>query len=83
MTVFDQLYEFNDALISDEMWISALESAFNEFGVKDLEELVSKAMEEDDETMVYELLNEGQYILSLNADDALEWYDDDEFSDDY
>ena len=83
MTVFDQLYEFNDALILDEMWISALKSAFNEFGVKDLEELVSKAMEEDDETMVYELLNEGQYILSLNADDALEWYDDDEFSDDY
>jgi hypothetical protein len=83
MTVFDQLYEFNDALISDEMWISALKSAFNEFGVKDLDELVSKAMEEDDETMVYELLNEGQYILSLNADDALEWYDDDEFSDDY
>jgi hypothetical protein len=83
MTVFDQLYEFNDALISDEMWKNALENAFNEFGVNDLDELVSKAMEEDDETMVYELLNEGQYILSLNADDALEWYDDEDFNDDY
>jgi len=83
MTVFDQLYEFNDALISDEMWKNALENAFNEFGVSDLDELVSKAMEEDDETMVYELLNEGQYILSLNADDALEWYDDEDFNDDY
>lgn len=83
MTVFDQLYEFNDALLLDEMWDSALVNAFNEFGVKDLDELINKAMEEDDETMVYELLNEAQYILSLNADDALDWYGDEEFSDDY
>lgn len=83
MTVFDQLYEFNDTLHSDEMWKSALANAFNEFNVNDLDELVGKAMEEDDETMVYELLNEAQYIISLNADDALDWYDDEDFNDDY
>jgi hypothetical protein len=82
MTIFDQLYELNDTLLLDEMWVNALENTYSEFGVKDLDELVSKAIEEEDETMVYDLLNEGQYILSLKADDINDWYDE-EYDDDY
>jgi hypothetical protein len=82
MTIFDQLYELNDTLLADEMWVNALETTCSEFGVKDLDELISKAIEEEDETMVYDLLNEGQYILSLKADDINDWYDD-EYDDDY
>ncbi len=83
MGTFEQLYEISEVLSDNEMWNSALKNTLDSFGVETLDDLVSLALEEEDETMIYDLINEGEYIISLNQDDAFEWYNDDEIFDDY
>lgn len=83
MGTFEQLYEINEALSDNEMWNSALKNTFNTFGVKTLDDLVNLVLEEEDETIIYDLINEGEYIISLSQDDVFGWYSDDEIFDDY
>jgi len=80
---FEQLYELHEALSDNDMWIAALDNTLDYFGVKNLDELIKLALDEDDESMVHDLINEGDYILSLQQEDTYEWYNDDEIFDDY
>jgi hypothetical protein len=81
MNIYDQLYELHSELSQDEMWRTVLENAYDEVGANDLEELVEKATEDENEGLLYDLIDEGEYILSLKTQSLDEWYDEDE--DDY
>jgi hypothetical protein len=81
MNIYDQLYELHSELSQDEMWRTVLENAYNEVGANDLEELVEKATDDENEGLLHDLIDEGEYILSLKTQSLDEWYDEDE--DDY
>ena len=83
MGTFEELYELSEVLSDNEMWNSALKNTLDSFGVGTLDDLVNLVLEEEDETIIYDLINEGQYIISLSQDDVFGWYNDDEIFDDY
>ena len=82
MDIFEQFYEINAQLINDEMWINMLENAYDEMGATDVEELVEKAIKEENEGIIYDLVDEGEYLLSIK-DQILDDYYEDEGYDEY
>jgi hypothetical protein len=83
MSIYDQLYEINTQINDDEWWISMLEKAYDEMGVNDIEELVDKAIEEQNDGIIYDLIDEGEYILSLKNQLIDDIYDFEEGDDNY
>jgi hypothetical protein len=79
MNIYDQLYELHSELSQDEMWLTVLENAYDEVGTNDLEELVEKATDDENEGLLNDLVEEGEYILSLKNQSLDEWYDEDEY----
>jgi hypothetical protein len=76
MNIFDQLHELNEQLSDDAAWNALLENAFEELDVNDIEELIDKAVENEDEGIINDLVSEGDYILSLKNQTLDEWYDE-------
>lgn len=81
MDIFDQLYEINSQLANDEMWLTMLDNAYDEMGAVDIEELVDKAIKEENEGIIYDLVDEGEYILSLKDQIVDDYYEDEGFED--
>jgi glutathionyl-hydroquinone reductase len=79
MDIFDQFYEINAQLANDEMWISMLENAYDEIGATDAEDLVERAIKEENEGIIYDLVDEGEYLLSLKDQIIDEYYDDEAY----
>ena len=79
MDIFDQFNEINDQLSNDEMWISLLETAFEETGAIDVEDLIDRVVKEDNDGIIYSLVDEGEYILSLKDQIIDEYYDDETY----
>lgn len=77
MNIYDQLLEIHEQLNNDEMWLTFLDSAFEELEVDNIDDLIDKATENEDEGVIYNLINEGESILSLK--DLDNYYDKDEF----
>lgn len=82
MDIFDQLYEINSQLTNDEMWLTMLDNAYDEMGATDIEDLIDRAIKEENEGIIYDLVDEGEYILSLK-DQIVDDYYEDEGYDDY
>jgi hypothetical protein len=59
MDIFEQLYEINSQLVNDEMWINMLENAYDEMGATDVEDLIERAIKEENEGIIYDLVDEG------------------------
>ena len=76
MNIYDQLHELNEQLSDDAAWNALLENAFEELDANDIEELVDKAVENEDEGIINDLVSEGDYILSLKNQTLDEWYDE-------
>jgi uncharacterized membrane protein YgaE (UPF0421/DUF939 family) len=76
MNIFDQLHELNEQLSDDAAWNALLENAFEELDANDIEELIDKAVENEDEGIINDLVSEGDYILSLKNQTLDEWYDE-------
>ena len=83
MSIYDQLYEINTQISNDEWWISMLEKAYDELGAADIEELVDRAIEEKNDGVIYDLIDEGEYILSLKNQLIDEIYDLEDGDDNY
>jgi hypothetical protein len=79
MDIFDQLYEINSQLANDEMWLTMLDNAYDEMGAVDIEELVEKAVKEENEGIIYDLVDEGEYILSLKDQIVDDFYEDEDY----
>jgi hypothetical protein len=79
MDIFDQFNEINDQLSNDEMWISLLETAFEETEAIDVEDLIDRVVKEDNDGIIYSLVDEGEYILSLKDQIIDEYYDDETY----
>ena len=79
MDIFDQLYEINSQLANDEMWLTMLDNAYDEMGAVDIEELVEKAIKEENEGIIYDLVDEGEYILSLKDQIVDDFYEDEDY----
>ncbi len=79
MDIFDQLYEINSQLANDEMWLTMLDNAYDEMGAVDIEELVEKAIKEENEGIIYDLVDEGEYILSLKDQIVDDYYEDEDY----
>lgn len=77
MNIYDQFLEIHEQLSDDEMWLTFLDSAFEELEVDNIDDLMDKSMENGDEGIIYNLVNEGESILSLK--DLDNYYDKDEF----
>jgi hypothetical protein len=76
MNIFDQLHELNEQLSDDAAWNALLESAFDEMNANDIEELIDKATESEDEGVINDLISEGECILSLKNQTLDEWYNE-------
>ena len=81
MNIYDQLLELHDQLSNDDMWLTILDEAYDELGVNDIDSLIDYSMENEDEGVIYNLISEGEGILSLK--DLNNFYDEDEYDDDY
>jgi hypothetical protein len=79
--IIDQLLEIHEQLIDDEMWNTILETAFEEAEVDNLDDLIDWTSENEDEGILYNLVSEGDSILSLK--DIDNYYDSDEYDDEY
>lgn len=77
MTIYDQLLEIHDQLSDDDMWLAILENTFNELEVSDIDELIDIASENEDEGIIYNLISEGESILSLK--DIDNYYNEDDY----
>jgi hypothetical protein len=81
MNIYDQLLELHDQLSDDDMWLTLLDEAFEEWEVEDIEELIDASVENEDEGIIYSLVSEGESILSLK--DLNNYYDEGEYDDEY
>lgn len=79
MNIFEQLYELHVTLSQDEMWLSVLDDAFDELGATDIDSLVEKAIEEDEEGIIVNLINEGEDIIATRNESMDEFYGEDDF----
>jgi hypothetical protein len=79
--IVDQLLEIHEQLSDDEMWLTLLDTAFEEAEVDNLDDLIDWASENEDEGILYNLVSEGDGILSLK--DIDNYYDSDEYDDKY
>lgn len=79
MNIFDQFYEINDRLSQDEMWLSLLDDAFDELGATDIDDLVEKIVEENEEGIMINLISEGEDIISTRNESMDEFYGEDDF----
>jgi uncharacterized membrane protein YgaE (UPF0421/DUF939 family) len=77
MNIYDQLLEIHEQLSNDEMWLTFLEEAFEELEVDNIDDLIDKATENEDEGIICNLVSEGENILSMK--DLGNFYDEDEF----
>ena len=77
MNIYDQLLELHDQLSNDDMWLNILDEAYDELGVGDIDSLIDYAMENEDEGIIYNLISEGEGILSLK--DLNNFYDEGEY----
>ena len=81
MNIYDQLLELHDQLSNDDMWLNILDEAYDELGVGDIDSLIDYAMENEDEGIIYNLISEGEGILSLK--DLNNFYYEGEYDDEY
>jgi hypothetical protein len=81
MMIVDQLLEIHEQLSDDEMWLTILDAAFEEAEVDNLDDLIDWASENEDEGILYNLVSEGDGILSLK--DIDNYYDSDDYDDEY
>lgn len=81
MNIYDQLLEIHDQLSDDEMWLTILENTYDELEVDNIDDLIDKALETEDEGIIFNLISEGESILSLK--DLDNFYDEGEYSDEY
>lgn len=81
MNIYDQLLELHEQLNDDEMWLTVLDTAFEEAEVDNLDDLIDWATENEDEGILYNLVSEGESILSLK--DLNNYYDEEEYDDEY
>jgi hypothetical protein len=79
--IIDQLLEIHEQLINDEMWNTVLDNAFEEAEVDNLDDLIDWASENEDEGILYNLVSEGDSILSLK--DINNYYDGNDYDDEY
>jgi hypothetical protein len=79
--IVDQLLEIHEQLIDDEMWLTILDTAFEEAEVDNLDDLIDWASENEDEGILYNLVSEGDGILSLK--DIDNYYDSDDYDNGY
>lgn len=79
MNIFEQLYEINSTLHHDEMWLSLLDEACDELGAIDIDDLVEKVIEENEEGIITNLINEGEDIISTRNESMDQFYEDDDF----
>lgn len=63
MNAFDELYELQRKLQNNEEWLTAVENALYDKGVDSLDELIGVCIEEEDETLIYALIDEGETII--------------------
>ena len=81
MNIYDQLLEIHEQLSDDEMWLTILESAYDELEVDNIDDLIDVALETQDEGIIFNLISEGESILSLK--DLDNYYDEGEYDDEY
>lgn len=77
MNIYDQLLEIHEQLSDDEMWLTILDTAYDELEVDNIDDLIDKATEIEDEGVICNLISEGESILSLK--DIDNFYDEDEY----
>lgn len=75
MNAFDELYDLDKKLRDDEEWLQAIENALYDKGVDSLDELVGICVEEEDETIIYVLIDAGESIIMEKDQNSLEWFD--------
>lgn len=75
--IFTQLYELNEQLSDNEMWITILENTFYERGVNDLAELIENSVDGEDENAIYSLVDEGESLLLIKNQALEDWFDED------
>jgi len=81
MNIYDQLLEIHEQLSDDEMWLTVLDSAYDELEVDNIDDLIDAALETQDEGIIFNLISEGESILSLK--DLDNYYDEGEYDDEY
>jgi uncharacterized membrane protein YgaE (UPF0421/DUF939 family) len=81
MNIYDQLLEIHEQLSDDEMWLTILESAYDELEVDNIDDLIDVALETQDEGIIFNLISEGESILSLK--DMDNFYDEGEYDGEY
>ena len=79
MNIYDQLLEIHDQLNDDEMWLTLLDTAFDELEVDNIDDLIDVSVETQDEGIIFNLISEGENILSLK--DLDNYYDEGEYDD--
>ena len=79
MNIYDQLLEIHDQLNDDEMWLTLLDTAFDELEVDNIDDLIDVSVETQDEGIIFNLISEGENILSLK--DLDNYYDVGEYDD--
>lgn len=80
MEAYEVLYDINEHLKNDEMWKNILENMYHELGVKNLDELVDKALEEQDDTVILNLIDEGENLISLREGEISDYFfEEDEY----
>jgi hypothetical protein len=79
MNIYDQLLEIHDQLSDDEMWLTLLDTAFDELEVDNIDDLIDASVETQDEGIIFNLISEGENILSLK--DLDNYYDEGEYDD--
>jgi hypothetical protein len=77
MDIYDQLLDIHEQLSDDEMWLTILDIAYDELEVDNIDDLIEKAIENEDEGVICNLVDEGENILSLK--DINNYYDEDEY----
>ena len=78
MNVFDELFELNKKLQNDEEWLLAVDNILYDKGVDTLEELIGICVEEEDESIIYALIDEGESIMLEKDQTDLSWFDSEE-----
>jgi hypothetical protein len=81
MNIYDQLLEIHDQLIDDEMWLTLLETAFEELEIDNIDDLIELSTETQDEGIISNLISEGENILSFKDPDN--YYDEGEYDNEY
>jgi hypothetical protein len=81
MNIYDQLLEIHDQLIDDEMWLTLLETAFEELEIDNIDDLIELSIETQDEGIISNLISEGENILSFKDPDN--YYDEGEYDNEY